>query len=74
MTWYANQKARHEAKRADLQRQRAAGVAAALFETSQVEADRLREKTLSMQDERDAARRARKRDRKLSRRGTAGPS
>jgi hypothetical protein len=36
--------------------------------------DQLHEKPLSAEDQRDVAKRARKRERKLSRRGTAGPS
>jgi hypothetical protein len=73
MSWYTNQKGRREAKRAGASRPQAGGG----VEISQAQVDRLREKALAMRHERDAAKRAkaeRKRERKLARRGTGGPS
>jgi hypothetical protein len=73
MGWYKNQKARYEVHEAGLPRPLTGGLGEELEATH----ERLEVGTVAMQDAADAekgAKKARKRERKLARRGTAGPS
>jgi hypothetical protein len=84
MGWYKNQKPRHEAHKAGPPRPLTDGLgdkpAAGMEhggEKLEATHERLETETVAMQDAADAkkgAKKARKRERKLARRGTAGPS
>ena len=84
MSWYANQKARHAASKAGLPSPLTAGlgdkIAAGLaekVERAREREDRMKARTTTTRDKQDGvkgAKKARKRERKLARRGTAGPS